>query len=74
MSLFRLLSVSDTSEAIAEESGSVHPAFLVICGIVAIGFVIMIIQNFIIKKEEYYKLFSLLLYSTKSSITFCEFY
>ena len=55
MSLFRLLSVSDASEAIAEESGSVHPAFLVICGIVAIGFVIMIIQNFIIKKEEYYK-------------------
>lgn len=55
MSLFRFLSVSDVSESIAEESGSVHPAFLIICGVVAIGFVIMIVQNFIIKKEEYYK-------------------
>ena len=55
MSMIRLLSVSDTSAVIAEEGGSVHPAFLVICGIIAIGFVIMIVQNFIIKKEEYYK-------------------
>jgi hypothetical protein len=53
--MIRLLSVTDTSAVIAEEGGSVHPAFLVICGIIAIGFVLMIVQNFIIKKEEYYK-------------------
>lgn len=40
---------------IAEDTSSVHPAFLVIVGVIVVGMVIMIIQNFVIKKEEYYK-------------------
>lgn len=59
MNLYRLLtssvqSLAETSEA-AEQTASVPPAFLVIVGLIAVGFVIMIIQNFVIKKEEYYK-------------------
>lgn len=47
-------SLAETSEA-AEQTASVPPAFLILVGLVAVGFVIMIIQNFVIKKEEYYK-------------------
>lgn len=59
MNVYRLLtsaaeSLSETSTASTEPSG-MHPAFLVLVGLVAVGFVIMIIQNFVIKKEEYYK-------------------
>ncbi len=54
MNLFRLLTVSDVS-VVPEETSSVHPAFLFIVGIVVVCFVIMIVQNFVIKKEEYYK-------------------
>lgn len=59
MNLYCLLtasaqSLAEKSEA-AEQTASVPPAFLVIVGLIAVGFVIMIIQNFVIKKEEYYK-------------------
>ena len=54
MKFFQSLTVSDVSTA-SEGSAEMHPAFLVLIGLVAIGFVIMIIQNFVIKKEEYYK-------------------
>lgn len=54
MNFLQMLSTSDVSAA-PEGSASMHPAFLVIVGLVAVGFVIMIIQNFVIKKEEHYK-------------------
>ena len=55
MNPFPLLhTVSEVSEAL-EASASMHPAFIVLLALVGIGFVIMIIQNFFIKKEEYYK-------------------
>ncbi len=56
MKLFHFLttsSLAETSEA-AEQSPT-HPVFWVIVGVIAIGFAIMIVQNFVIKKEEYYK-------------------
>lgn len=54
MKLFASFNISDVS-AVSETSGEMHPAFMVLIGLVAIGFVIMIIQNFVIKKEEHYK-------------------
>lgn len=55
MNLFPFLNaVSEVSE-VPEASASMHPAFIALLALVGIGFVIMIIQNFFIKKEEYYK-------------------
>lgn len=55
MSLFRFLtsSVPEISETV--EQDATNPVFWVIVGLIAVGFLIMIIQNFVIKKEEYYK-------------------
>lgn len=47
-------SAVESSEEVAG-SGGTHPAFWVIVGIAAVGLVIMFIQNFVIKREEYYK-------------------
>ncbi|MBO5735981.1 MAG: hypothetical protein J6S15_07775 [Clostridia bacterium] len=54
MNMFPFLNTSEVSE-IPEATASMHPAFIAILVLVGIGFVIMIIQNFFIKKEEYYK-------------------
>ena len=58
-SFLRALAVSATesSEQIESsvESGGTHPVFWVIAGVAAIGLIIMVIQNFVIKREEYYK-------------------
>ena len=48
------ISASESSEQI-ESSGGTHPVFWVIVGIAAVGLIIMFIQNFVIKREEYYK-------------------
>ena len=56
MKFWHILNTSsqpETSETVAQHS--THPAFWVIVGVVAVCFVIMIVQNFLIKKEEYYK-------------------
>lgn len=55
MNLFRFLtsSVSEISETAGQDA--TNPVFWVIVGLIAVGFLIMIIQNFVIKKEEYYK-------------------
>ena len=56
MSLFLralAVSVSENSEQVASEG--THPVFWVIVGVAAVGLVIMFIQNFVIKREEYYK-------------------
>ena len=45
---------AESSEQI-ESGGGTHPVFWVIAGIAAIGLIIMFIQNFVIKREEYYK-------------------
>ena len=45
--------ISETSET--AQQNSTHPVFWGIVGVIAVCFVIMIIQNFVIKKEEYYK-------------------
>jgi len=55
MNLFRYLHSSAPEVSEAAEQHATHPMFWVIVGLIAIGFVIMIIQNFVIKKEEYYK-------------------
>lgn len=55
MNFFRLLTSSAPEVSGAETQNSTHPAFWVIVGLIAVGFAIMIIQNFVIKKEEYYK-------------------
>lgn len=47
-------SAAENSEQI-ENSGGTNPVFWVIVGIAAIGLIIMFIQNFVIKREEYYK-------------------
>lgn len=48
------ISAAESSEQI-ESSGGTHPVFWVIVGIAAVGLIIMFIQNFVIKREEYYK-------------------
>ena len=48
------VSAAESSEQI-ESSGGTHPVFWVIVGIAAVGLIIMFIQNFVIKREEYYK-------------------
>lgn len=47
----------DTTSEVCEEaaSGGISPVFLVIVGLAVLGIVIMILQNFVWKKEEYYK-------------------
>lgn len=55
MDLFHFLASSAPESSEAAEQSATHPAFWVVVGIIAIGFAIMIIQNFVIKKEEYYK-------------------
>lgn len=55
MNLFPFLNTSELSEIPEAASASMHPAFIALLVLVGIGFVVMIIQNFIIKKEEYYK-------------------
>ncbi len=54
MKLFPLLNLSEASESLPEAS-STPWFFWVIVGALAVGFVVMIVQNFILKKEEYYK-------------------
>lgn len=48
------VSAAESSEQI-ESSGGTHPVFWVIVGVAAVGLLIMFIQNFVIKREEYYK-------------------
>ena len=56
MELFlRALTVSAAESSESTVSGGTHPVFWVIVGIAAIGLIIMFIQNFVIKREEYYK-------------------
>lgn len=56
MNLFPFLNaVSEVSEVPEAASAPMHPAFIALLALVGIGFVIMIVQNFFIKKEEYYK-------------------
>lgn len=49
--------ILDTTSEVCEEaaSGGISPVFLVIVGLAVLGIVIMILQNFVWKKEEYYK-------------------
>lgn len=47
-------SAAETS-AEAASGGGTHPVFWVIVAVAAIGLVIMFVQNFVLKKEEYYK-------------------
>ena len=47
-------SAAESSEQI-ESGGGTHPVFWVIVGIAVLGLIIMFIQNFVIKREEYYK-------------------
>ncbi len=52
---FRFLtSAAEISEE-AADTGGISPVFLVIAGLAAVGILIMIVQNFVLKKEEYYK-------------------
>lgn len=51
----RLLTVSAAESSEQTANSGTHPAFWVIVGIAAIGLLIMFIQNFVIKREEYYK-------------------
>lgn len=51
MNLFRYLSSSAPEISEATEQNATHPVFWVVVGLIAIGFVIMIIQNFVIKKR-----------------------
>lgn len=44
-----------SSEASAAQAGGTSPLFIGIVVLVAIGMLVMIIQNFVLKKEEYYK-------------------
>ena len=53
--LFRLLSASSQTSELAEETTSTPWFFWVVVGALAVGFAVMIVRNFIIKKEEYYK-------------------
>ena len=54
MNLLRFLTAASQSPASSAEA-STPWFFWVIVGTLAVGFVVMIVQNFIIKKEEYYK-------------------
>ena len=54
-SFLHALAVSATESSEQTASGGTHPAFWVIVAIAVIGFVIMFIQNFVIKREEHYK-------------------
>lgn len=53
------VSAAESSEQIAGSepavSSGTHPVFWVIVGVAAIGLIIMFVQNFVIKREEYYK-------------------
>lgn len=53
--LFRALAVSAAENSEQAVSDRTHPVFWVIVGIAAVGLIIMFIQNFVIKREEYYK-------------------
>ncbi|MBQ3155079.1 MAG: hypothetical protein IJB88_07580 [Clostridia bacterium] len=55
MSLFRFLTSSVSEISDASEPSSTPWAFWLIVGLIAVGFVILVIRNFVIKKEEYYK-------------------
>lgn len=48
------VTAAESSEQI-ETGGGTHPVFWVIVGVAAVGLIIMFIQNFVIKREEYYK-------------------
>lgn len=54
MNLFPFLT-SAVSELEEEPSGGTSPIFWGIVGVFAVGLVIMVIQNFVIKREEHYK-------------------
>ncbi len=48
--------LSSAAESVAEGSGGgTHPVFWIIAALAAVGLIVMVIQNFFIKKEEYYK-------------------
>ena len=51
----RLLTVSAAENSQQAVSNGTHPVFWVIVGVAVVGLVIMFIQNFVIKREEYYK-------------------
>ena len=55
MTLFRLLNASSQASEMAEEAASTPWFFWVVVGALGVGFIVMIVQNFILKKEEYYK-------------------
>ena len=55
MTLFKLVNASSQATPLAEESASTPWFFWVIVGALGVGFIVMIVQNFILKKEEYYK-------------------
>lgn len=48
--------LSSVAESAAEVAGNgSHPVFWIIAALAAVGLVVMVVQNFFIKKEEYYK-------------------
>ena len=48
--------LSSVAESASEAAGrGAHPVFWIIVALAAVGLVVMVIQNFFIKKEEYYK-------------------
>lgn len=55
MNFFPLLNTASEVSEVPETSASMPPVFIALLVLVGIGFIIMIIQNFFIKKEEYYK-------------------
>lgn len=55
MNLFRFLTSSVPETGDVAKQSSTPWAFWVIVGLIAVGFVVLVIQNFVIKKEEYYK-------------------
>ena len=55
MTLFKLLNASSQATPLAEESASTPWFFWGVVGALGVGFIVMIVQNFILKKEEYYK-------------------
>ena len=55
MRLFHFLTSSAPEISQAAEQEPTPWGFWVIVGLIAVGFVIFLIQNFVIKKEEYYK-------------------
>ena len=55
LAVFGMESGEQAASVESTANGGTHPVFWVIVGIAAIGLIIMFIQNFVIKREEYYK-------------------